>query len=81
MKTAISIDDSLLHEVDETARRMGLSRSGVFALAARELLRRNRSAKMLAELNRVYVGEPDSAEKQAVKAIKRKVRAAIRDAW
>jgi metal-responsive CopG/Arc/MetJ family transcriptional regulator len=33
MKAAISMDDKILREADETARRMGLSRSRLFALA------------------------------------------------
>ena len=35
-KTAISINDGLLQEADETARLMGLSRSRLFALAVGE---------------------------------------------
>lgn len=42
MKTAISIDDGLLREADETARMMGLSRSRLFALAVGDFLRRQR---------------------------------------
>jgi len=38
MKTAISIDDGLLQEADETARLMGLSRSRLFALAVGDFL-------------------------------------------
>ena len=38
MRAAISIDDDLLHDADETARRMGLSRSGLFALAVAAFL-------------------------------------------
>ena len=53
MKTAISIDDVLLHEADETARRMGLSRSRLFALAVGDFLHRKREEQMLLRLNEV----------------------------
>ncbi|MGH9625047.1 MAG: hypothetical protein ACRD6B_03425 [Bryobacteraceae bacterium] len=40
MKTAISVDDKLLQQADETAKRMGLSRSRFFALAVDDFLQR-----------------------------------------
>src|ERR1700720_4089982 len=47
MKTAISIDEALLREADETARLMGLSRSRLFALAVVDFLQRQRREQML----------------------------------
>lgn len=38
MKTAISLPDDTFHRVDETARRMGLSRSEFFVRAAESWL-------------------------------------------
>ena len=46
MKTAISIDDALLQEADETAERMGLSRSRLFALAVGDFLQKQRREQM-----------------------------------
>jgi metal-responsive CopG/Arc/MetJ family transcriptional regulator len=40
IKTTISIDDGLLREADETARRRGLSRSQLFAIAIGDFLHR-----------------------------------------
>ena len=54
MKTAISMDDGLLQEADETARLMGLSRSRLFALAVGDFLQRRRREQMLLRLNEVY---------------------------
>jgi hypothetical protein len=42
-----------LQEADETARRMGLSRSRFLALAVEEFLRRQRQEQMLRNLNEV----------------------------
>ena len=74
MKTAISIDDELLQQVDETARRMGLSRSRVFALAIDDFLGRQRREQMLRQLNEVYAAGLEPAEKRLLKGIKAKVR-------
>jgi metal-responsive CopG/Arc/MetJ family transcriptional regulator len=51
MKTAISIDDGLLRDADKTASQMGLSRSGLFALAMGDFLERQRAEQMLRKLN------------------------------
>jgi Arc/MetJ family transcription regulator len=62
MKTAISIDDGLLQEADQTARLMGLSRSRLFAVAVRDFLQRQRQEQMLLRLNEVYENQPEPAE-------------------
>jgi metal-responsive CopG/Arc/MetJ family transcriptional regulator len=81
VKTAISIDDALLHEADETARRMGLSRSRLFALAMDDFLQRQRQEQMLLRLNEVYAGGLEPAEKGLLKRIKAKVRPAVKECW
>ena len=81
MKTAISIDDGLLQEVDETARLMGLSRSRLFALAVSDFLQRQRLEQMLVRLNEVYAGGMEPAEQPLLKGIKAKVRRAVKERW
>ena len=81
MKTAISLEDGLLREADETARLMGLSRSGLFALAMGDFLRRQREERMLLRLNEVYTNQPEPAEKRLLKGIKAKVRRTVKDRW
>jgi metal-responsive CopG/Arc/MetJ family transcriptional regulator len=81
MKTAISINDGLLREVDETARLMRLSRSGLFALAVGEFLKRQRREEMLLRLNEVYANGVDPAEKRLVARIKNKLRPAVKERW
>ena len=78
MKTAISIDDRLLQEADETARLMGLSRSRLFALAVGDFLQRQRREQMLLRLNEVYAEGMEPVERRLLKGIKAKVRRAVR---
>jgi metal-responsive CopG/Arc/MetJ family transcriptional regulator len=81
MKTAISIDDGLLQEADETARLMGLSRSRLFSLAVGDFLQRQRREQMLLRLNEVYANGVEPAEKRLLKGIKAKVRRTVKDRW
>lgn len=81
MKTAISIEDEILREADETARRMGLSRSRLFALAVGDFLQRHRQEQMLARLNEVYSGQAEPMEKRLLKGIKAKVRRTMKEPW
>jgi metal-responsive CopG/Arc/MetJ family transcriptional regulator len=81
MKTAISIDDGLLQEADDTARSMGLSRSRLFAIAVGEFLQRQRREQMLLRLNEVYASAAEPAEKRMLKGIKSKVRAIVKERW
>jgi metal-responsive CopG/Arc/MetJ family transcriptional regulator len=81
MKTAISIDDGLLQEADETARLRGLSRSRLFALAVGDFLQRQRREQMLLRLNEVYAGAMEPAETPLLKGIKAKVRRAVKQRW
>ena len=81
VKTAISIDDRLLHEADETARRMGLSRSRLFALAVGDFLERQRQEQMLLRLNQVYINGLDRSEKRLLNGIKAKVRRTAKERW
>ena len=81
MKTAISIDDGLLREADETARRMGLSRSRLFALAVGDFLQRRRQEQILLRLNEVYARGIAPGEKRVLKSIKATVRATVKERW
>jgi predicted transcriptional regulator len=79
MKATISIDDPLLREADEIARRMGLSRSQFFARAVGDFLRQQRQEKMLLRLNEVYAGGARPGEKRLLNSIKAKVRATMKE--
>jgi len=81
MKTAISIDDGLLQEADQTARALGLSRSRLFAMAVGDFLQRQRRERMLLQLNEVYADGAEPAEKRLLKRIRGKVRATVKERW
>jgi antitoxin MazE6 len=81
MKAAISIDDGLLQEADETARVMGLSRSRLFSLAVGDFLERQRREQMLLRLNEIYSDGMEPAEKRLLKGIRANVRRAVKQRW
>jgi metal-responsive CopG/Arc/MetJ family transcriptional regulator len=81
MKTAISVDDDLLHEADRAARQLGLSRSRLFAIALQNYLRQRRQEEMSERLNRVYADPPDTAERRTTSRMKSKFRATVRERW
>lgn len=63
MKTAISISDELFEEVDRLAKEKKTSRSQVFSEAVKLYLKKNKSQKLLEELNSAYAHEETSEEK------------------
>jgi hypothetical protein len=80
MKTAISIDEGLLREADHAARRMGVSRSRLFARAVGEFLAREQRQEMLVRLNDVY-GSEQPADRKLLPLIKAKTRRTLKDRW
>ena len=81
MKTAISIDEALLKQADETSRLMGLSRSRLFARAVGDFLERQRREQMLLRLNEVYATGAPLAERRLQRSIKSKVRETVKERW
>jgi metal-responsive CopG/Arc/MetJ family transcriptional regulator len=60
MKTAISIPDKLFRSADALAKRLGMSRSELYATAVTDFLSRHQSRQVTARLDAVY-GEEDSS--------------------
>ena len=54
MKTAISLPDSLFQEADAFAKRVGVSRSELYAAAVAEYLARRNGDRVTSQLNAVY---------------------------
>lgn len=71
MKTAISIPDDLFSSADSLARKLGISRSRLFATALAEYLARHRTAKVTERLNAVYASEPSQLDKATHRAQRR----------
>jgi len=57
MKTAISLPDSLFRSGDALARRLGVSRSELFARALAEFLAKHKSDGITRRLNALYAKE------------------------
>ncbi|OYV91687.1 MAG: hypothetical protein B7Z68_10675 [Acidobacteria bacterium 21-70-11] len=57
MKTAISIPDEVFAAAEAEARRLGVSRSGLFAKAVAEFVARNRGLGVREALDSVYAAE------------------------
>ena len=62
VKTAISLQETLLQKIDATARELDISRSRLFALAAEEFLQRHQNHKLLEAINAAYDDLPDPEE-------------------
>jgi metal-responsive CopG/Arc/MetJ family transcriptional regulator len=70
MKTAISLPDDLFRSGDALARRLGVSRSELYARALAEFLAKHKADQITQRLNAVYATEnsrldPAAAEAQA----------------
>ena len=57
MKTAISIPDETFREADAVAKRLGMSRSELYARAVRSFLEAQRRSRVTERLNVVYEAE------------------------
>lgn len=64
VKTAISIQESLFRRVERMAKKLGVSRSRLFALAAEDFLTRHDAQDALRRLNEVHA-EPPAREDRA----------------
>lgn len=73
LKTAISINKDLAEEADAVAREMSVSRSGLYAMALREFIRRRENMRLLEKLNEAYA-ETDTEDERLVRGIKRHSR-------
>ena len=62
MKTAISIPDPLFQAAERTAKRLGISRSELYATALAEYLRDNRHGNITERLNALYAEESSTLD-------------------
>ena len=62
MKTAISIPDQLFTEAEKTAKRLGISRSELYASAVREYVKSHMAEEITEKLNLVYSAEESSLD-------------------
>ena len=74
MKTAISLPDELFTSADALARRLGMSRSGLFAAAVAEFVAKHRSSKISERLDAVYAAEDSRLDAATATAQRKTIR-------
>lgn len=57
MKVAVSIPDELFESAETLTKRLGISRSRLYATALAEFVAKNRGRKITERLNAVYASE------------------------
>ena len=79
MKTAISLPEDLFREIDDRARQLRLSRSGLIAAAAREFLARHAPFNDATEAwNRAVARAGQPGEEPSAVAFRRRSKSVIR---
>lgn len=58
IKTAISIEQPIFEEMDSLAKKLKISRSRLFSIAAQEFIERHRNLEFLESLNQAYEDAP-----------------------
>ena len=74
MKTAISLPDDLFESADALARRLGVSRSELYATAVAEFLAKHQDANVTQRLDDVYGHQPSDLERPLRRAQRRSLR-------
>ncbi|MBA3562973.1 MAG: ribbon-helix-helix protein, CopG family [Gammaproteobacteria bacterium] len=59
MKTAISVPDDVFAAADRLARRLGVSRSELYATAVAKYVAQNRAAGVRERLDAIYEADPE----------------------
>ena len=68
MKTAISLPDHLYRSGNRLAKRMGISRSALYAQALAEFLAKHETARVTERLNAVYAAQESRLDPALTKA-------------
>lgn len=67
MKTAISIPDEVFEAADRTAKKLGVSRSELYATAVQEFIERHRIEDVTSKLNEVFASTKSDLDDQLSK--------------
>lgn len=78
MKVALSIPDDLFETAETLSKRLGVSRSRLYASALADFLAKHRGRKVTERLNTVYASQ-DSQLEPGVRRLQR--RSLERNAW
>ena len=81
VKTAISLQKSLLETAETLAREMNVSRSRLLALALEEFIDRYQNQRLLEQINAVYKDIPDTVEQGLRRKLRRHHRRIVEGEW
>jgi metal-responsive CopG/Arc/MetJ family transcriptional regulator len=81
VKTAVSLDKSLFEQIDTLAHKMKVSRSRLFAMALEDFLRRHENERLLQQINRACLDEPDQARQAQRQGMRRLHRKIVEGEW
>jgi metal-responsive CopG/Arc/MetJ family transcriptional regulator len=84
VKTAISIEGSLLREAQSVARRMKVSRSRLIATATKEYIERLRNQELLRAIDAAHAadaGPEGEEEKRLRRSMQRQHRRLVKGQW
>jgi metal-responsive CopG/Arc/MetJ family transcriptional regulator len=74
MKTAISLPDDVFAASDALAKRLGMSRSALIAVALTEFLAKHRTSKISERLDAVYAAEESRVDAATARAQRKTLR-------
>ena len=74
VKTAISMPADLFRRVEKLCEKMGVSRSKFFALAAEELLEKNRKQRLIEKINEAWKDGLDEEDERFLRSSKHMAR-------
>lgn len=78
MKIALSIPDELFQSAESLGKRLGVSRSRLYATALADYVARHQARKITARLDAVYAAEESRLDRPLRRA---QARALPRDSW
>ncbi|MBS3809982.1 MAG: CopG family transcriptional regulator [Desulfobacterales bacterium] len=79
LKTAISIEKSTFEQMDALAKKLNISRSRLFTIAARQFIEQNRNIELLEAINEAYDDSPET--EQIVEQMRSKHRRMVKNQW
>jgi len=78
MKVALSIPDDLFESAEALGKRLGVSRSRLYATALADYVAKHQSRKITARLDEVYAAEESRLDRSLRRA---QTRSLPRDSW
>ncbi|MDQ3012431.1 MAG: hypothetical protein M3X11_17190 [Acidobacteriota bacterium] len=79
--TDISLSSDLLHQAEEAANEMEVSRSRLFAVAVEDFLRRRENQRLQDQINEAYADFPDPDEQKMLEGMRLHQRRLLEGEW